>query len=680
MNTVAFWDPAGPAALSDLRSILRLAKRYSPTLGFLPNKAFTDRGRHKGLVLGRVNGELAGYALYDLPRAGHIKLVHVCVDDAARGSGLGRMLIDFVVELNPACHGVLAVCRRDYPLDKFWLSAGMVPKEEKPGRALKGSVLVNWWRPLGALDLFESAVVNSGMPLAVLDSNIVRDLYGPSEQRRDQREESQGLTAEWLEAAVNFAVSPHVDVELHNVPDPRERDVLRKGAAHLVRLRSSRPHEMNTESQLAELIGEPALNRDQSLNDDIKHLADAVNAGADYFVTGDANLLRVVRPWAKAKHGISVIRPHELVGQMQATLDRPSYESRLLESIELEWVPATAVDKAEVELAFIDYESKEKQRDFARTLRNRLADQPTTTTQVLVDEKGKAWALLSERILEGELRVPLLRVYRGARASTVSLQLARYLRRTAVGLGLQRITVTDHHLSGSAKVSLIEDGFFQEGNELTASVIADAMPVSDSIVQGLLDDGTEAIANVERRYWPLVVLASGIPSFIVPIQPRFAEHLFGYSNAAMFHTRKLGLGLSREHVYFYASGGTRIPDSPSRLLWYVTHDRTDSVRQLVARSTTVESRKLRPKDAHALYGHLGTLRLREIESVAGKDGFVYAVRFRDSEILEVPLGRPQLRPLFERFGVAGNIQSVRQVAPEMFDSIVQSQTESEEKE
>jgi hypothetical protein len=336
-------------------------------------------------------------------------------------------------------------------------------------------------------------------------------------------------------------------------------------------------------------------------------------------------------------------------------------------------VPVVGDDDAEVELAFVDYESQEKQKEFARTLRKRLAERPATSTQVLIDEKGKPWALLSERPTEGELEIPLLRVYRGARASTVSLQLARYLRRKAVGLGLRRIRITDRHLSGTARLSLIEDGFAQEGNELTATAIADARPVSDPTVRGLLKDGAMTFADVERRYWPLVVLAAGIPCFIVPIQPRFAEHLFGYSNAAMFHTRKLGLGLSREHVYFYASGSKRIPDGPSRLLWYVTHDPTDSVRQLVARSTAVESHRLRPKDAHVLYGHLGTLRLRQIEAAAGKDGFVYAVRFRDTELLQTPLGRQNLRPLFERFGVGGNIQSVRQVVPEMFDSIIQSQ-------
>ena len=71
--------------LDDWRQILRLAKTHSTTLGFLPDSAFADRLRKGTLVAARVDGEVVGYCLYDLPRAGHIKLVHVCVAGIEQG-------------------------------------------------------------------------------------------------------------------------------------------------------------------------------------------------------------------------------------------------------------------------------------------------------------------------------------------------------------------------------------------------------------------------------------------------------------------------------------------------------------------------------------------------------------------------------------------------------------------
>ena len=64
-------------SFAELREVFALAKKNSGTLGFLPNSAFTDRGRIGHLLIGRIDDKVVGYCLFDVHRAGHIKLVHV---------------------------------------------------------------------------------------------------------------------------------------------------------------------------------------------------------------------------------------------------------------------------------------------------------------------------------------------------------------------------------------------------------------------------------------------------------------------------------------------------------------------------------------------------------------------------------------------------------------------------
>jgi GNAT superfamily N-acetyltransferase len=654
---------------ADLREVFALAKKHSGTLGFLPNSAFTDRGRRNGLLLARVDGQVVGYCLFDVHRAGHIKLVHVCVDDSARGYGIGKELIDLAVALNPHANGVLADCRRDYQMDEFWRSVGMTPRSERAGRARKGSILVRWWRPLGPLDLLEAAALSSGQPLVCIDSNIVGDLYGLPETSRPDREATLGLVADWLDAEVSFAVSPHVDDEINRIADARERAAQRAGIDGLVRLRTTRPSERSLEDELLDLIGEAWLRKDKSLHDDVLHLADAIRAGADFFVTNDANLLTVALPWLKDRYGIEPVRPHQLVLRIESKLGRPVFQSALIESVDLSWVAASDVPEADLEASFV--EPPQGAKEFRRQLRALLADPRHVSARVLIDDHEALWAIYAARVESGCLHVPLLRVIRGVRSTTVALQLARYIRRLAVSHGANEIVVSDLALAASVIDALKLDGFDDPESQPRASVIATAAsePTILERYPSLHLDDAAGIEAVESKYWPLAVLTDKIPAYLIPIQPRWAERLFGFPNDALFHIRRTELGLSREHVYFNA--GNPLRPGPARLLWYVTSDKSNTLRQLAARSRLLESRLLSPKEAHRQFGHLGVLSLREITKAARGDGKVNVIRFADTELLEPPVMREEFSELLRKHEIRGPIQSTREIPSAMYNEVVQ---------
>src|SRR4051795_8987651 len=85
----------------DFDRVLELHRTEKRWLGFLPDAGFKDRAAAGTLLAAQQNGRVVGYVLYDLP-GDWVKVVHLCVDPAARGSGLARAMIDALSARNPA--------------------------------------------------------------------------------------------------------------------------------------------------------------------------------------------------------------------------------------------------------------------------------------------------------------------------------------------------------------------------------------------------------------------------------------------------------------------------------------------------------------------------------------------------------------------------------------------------
>ncbi|GMA90988.1 GNAT family N-acetyltransferase [Homoserinibacter gongjuensis] len=162
--SVVAWDPGLSDAEEQLSAVLTIHKANRARLGPMPDTAFRDRAKHRGLLLGFVDSGLAGYVLYDVPRSSLIKLVHVCVDQAARGTGLARAMVETAVSLHPRRSLIAASCRSDYGIDGFWQSLGMHVASERPGRALSGSILVNWVKRVNVEEDWTSSKLHHSNP------------------------------------------------------------------------------------------------------------------------------------------------------------------------------------------------------------------------------------------------------------------------------------------------------------------------------------------------------------------------------------------------------------------------------------------------------------------------------------------------------------------------------------
>ena len=658
---------------SELREVIQLAKRASSTLGFLRNEAFADRLRHNGIVIAKLDAVVVGYILYDLPRKGHIKLVHVCVDLPARGRNIAERMMQYVIELNPRANGVYAACRDDYQIDEFWVKLGLTPKRRIPGRAVKGSVLVQWWRQLGQLDLFESAITSTGTPVAVLDTNVVADLFGSPDLSRETREESLALLTSWMADSVAYSVSTAVDIENNRNPDKAEAQVRYVNSEHLPRLRTTRPDDRILEDAILERFGEPAVARDPSLARDALHLADAIRNNAHFFVTHDEGLIGAAGDWTAVEHGLRILRPHQLVAELAASTSRGPFRTRLIETVDLAWESPTANTSTRTLAAlFQASERRESVKGLSRAIRECISGDPSTT--FTLTDRSWPLALVSFSVRPGALHVSLLRVRRRRVASTLAMQLARHLREVAYAEQRTRIVVPLDSVDETVRRELLADGFFTSGNELVGLVGPTHLTLEEAQSWASENQypGRSDAVTLERALWPLVIVDADIPTYVIPIHPRFAESLFGYQTDVLFHQRKRALGLSREHVYFHAAGSATIQEHPARLLWYVTADGTTTTRSFAVVSRTIEDRVLPADTAHHMFTHLGTLTRNQVRDVANKSGDVHVIQFEDSHVLPRHIAGSELKAMLNTHQIKGNLQSLRSVPTEFFSDLLRA--------
>ncbi len=532
---------------------------------------------------------------------------------------------------------------------------------ERAGRALNGSTLMNWVKRINVaegLDLLEAASLASNLPLAILDTNIVNDLFLPLEIKRDHREETAQLQADWLQPLVTFAISGEVDNEITQNQDHTVRHQVRAASQHLTRLSTLRPSDRRLEESLLAATDTQLLANDSSLRKDVLHVADAIHAGADFFVTNDSNVHRASTGWNLDEHQIQVVRPHQLIAALSPESFITDFRSTLIDDGDLEWHGVSDVEP-EFEPAFRVYEFETKPNEFNQRLRVLLAKRQTITIQKLEDAQGSLWALAAVEVDGPTLRLPLIRAIRGERGSTVAFQLLRHFRRAAWERGATHLEITDPAISPTLEVALASDGFSQTNPRAVA--LGPATQTAKALGLG----SAAEIAIEERHRWPLVVQNSGMPTYVIPIRPKWATNLLGL-NDGLISLRRRGLGLSRELVYF--SGSRIVPkELPARILWYATSNERHAVQRIVARSLLVDSVRLPAEEALTRFGKVGVLRRSEIQAAADRAGKVNVIRFQDTEVLQRPISRHD--EMFKRY-VKGRVQSMRQVDAQMFDEVL----------
>ena len=664
-----------------LRAVKALWRQNRTTLGFFPDGAFEDHAR-KGWVLGACgqSGSLEGYLIYRLSGAA-VVIVHLCIAEQFRGKGLARRLVESLRAATADCSGIRANCRADFAANAMWPKLNFVVRRQQAARE-RGRILKTWWCDYGNPDLFSLSTRDT--PIAVLDANVFFDFRTVEDHASV---ESRGLLVDWLEEIVQLALAPEIFNEIDRRLEPRDRDEARRQAEGFLVVRPPAGSLASWVDRVDQILPPAESTSDES---DRRQLAGSIAAGARFFVTRDGLLLdHAARILEDA--GIRILRPSELIGLSDEELNAAAYQPVRLAGLRLTLGRAKASDVDDLVSRFLAHESGERKVAFLASMRSAAASPEQMHVMRVNDADGAAVALLVLNLFAPDtLRVVHLRVQGTPSDSTLTQHLVWHVVREAARQKCTRVDVIDQHLSQQAKDVLARLHFMPVASSFVKRNAYGLLPMAE--MAGLLDSGADgersvddargAASSVKRRQllleaalWPCKALDGELPTYIVPIRPHWAMHLFDEptSQDDLFGADPTLL-LRTENIY-YRAARPKFPEGAARVLWYVSDGRGFTrAKHLVGCSLVTEVWIGPAKGLFTRFRRLGVFDWRQVLKIARGTATnqILAFTFSHTELFSEPVPLTSLRKLLRKWGLGGTtLQGPIRVPEELFVAVYQ---------
>jgi hypothetical protein len=344
---------------------------------------------------------------------------------------------------------------------------------------------------------------------------------------------------------------------------------------------------------------------------------------------------------------------------------------------------------------------KETKQRFAALLNSLLADPHDIEVKVVKDADKPQALLAFKRSTQIELEVPIMRVDRGL-SSGLASTLMRYLIQELILVSAKEdrlITrITDQHLSADSIDALTESGFspsngiwfkinlkgVMSAQELLTKLsgIESEVPwarqyilhAAGVVETAVASENHTVLLNIEKAFWPVKIVGTGIPTFIVPILPEWAMHLFdtGVGSQNLFGGNP-NLIFRVENAY-YRNASPRVLRAPGRILWYVSkhsgkYQETESVRAYSYLEDVVIDR---PKALFARFHRLGVYKWNDLVRLAKKDldRNIMGFRFAKTEMLTRPISKKAIQELWQdELGKNFHIQCPLKIPERVFFSL-----------
>jgi hypothetical protein len=131
------------ATETDITFVMSLQRRNRESVGGLPTPAIAERITRRTLLLGELNGEPAGYLLYDY-RDNILRIPQACIQYDARRRYYGEQLVGQMLNLYPNAAEIRLRCAADLDANVFWQALGFVCVSTVKGGTRRGRLLNNW--------------------------------------------------------------------------------------------------------------------------------------------------------------------------------------------------------------------------------------------------------------------------------------------------------------------------------------------------------------------------------------------------------------------------------------------------------------------------------------------------------------------------------------------------------
>lgn len=672
-----------------LDKVQELWRAHSKWLGFFPEGAFTDYASHGQILCALEGGNiLAGYVSWRSSPGHKISVVHLCINQGYRNKGLAKQLIAELSSRTSQYRGMGLWCRNDYPASKVWPRIGFVARQEKCGKSKDGDPLTYWWMDYRNDDLFTLTSEEQSTTLsAVVDANVFFDLF------KVTNAETEGLRADWLLDEIRLFVTPELYNEIIRSPDIINRESCRQYAQKFEEI-VAKNEEVDAYVNILETIL-PSATRSQDRSD-IRQIAWAIAGNATSFITRDDYLLGKYDEIYK-KTGLAIVRPSELIVQIDALIREGQYQRDRLAGTSLHYGRDQAHDEDELAATFQDTDRGERKAEFLRIVRTLRASPGNCYCLTVRDENNEPLGILGYSInTNGVLDIQLARGRRGLLSSSV----VRYLLAKALIKELRRIQIcllSDKLFSDSIAVQLPQLGFIQSENVWVKVILQggySSRQVDDmladllvkhsnfhSVFASLRHDLDQSVRTsdqvmlclVERMLWPLEITDLNIPAFIIAIQPSFAQHLFdGEIAASDLFGADVNLALNQEAVYYRSPKNDGGLTAPARLLWYVSQNKRVPQSEQLRACSRLEEISIDPaKEAYRQFRRLGVFDRNRVIEIAGgtPSSMVMALRFSGTLPLESPVSWSSLQNMLKDNNIRSQLQSPVRIPSKLYFQI-----------
>lgn len=664
-------------------SAINLWKKNRVTLGMFPRGAFEEHAR-KNLILYLLDGGIVkGYLLYRYAKQ-RVAISHLCISDEMRGRGCARVLFEALkcrVD-DGHCRGVEVRCRSDYEISRMWPSLGFECVGHMQGKAKEGSELTIWYFKFDIPDFFYEMMPkhnDDDLTWAVLDANVV---FKMSEPEKIESEEALALTSGVMASYVRYFVTPEIYIETERKKNIEEKKHSNAFANNFERIEVRRSLFESYRDSLAPLWGSKLNDRDRS---DLHHIAYSAAAGFQYFITQDTGILDKANEIHEACN-VSALRPVDFITQLDQIENLEKYTPRSISRTQYYVHCPSSNEISEIAEHFCIPSRGEKRKVLEAKVRTAVANPDQYKVLLISSDNKQKVALLSFKKVDGELSIDVMRHSGDVTSRTIAQNFAWTEVFSHADGDVSLIKYTDD-LSSSQNDDLFQaNGFIRSdggwirisanmkcGLETAKERVGDFFaklteitePVKDKLSSFLAKAGNAAL--YEEAFWPLKVTDRDIPTYLIPIRPVWALHLF---DEVLAEKELWGADPTKhfniENVYYRSSQRFNML-SGARILWYVSSHGANRVSEIRACSRLISSETDTAKKLFKKYKRLGVYEWSNLMEITENDpsGEVMAMRFYQTEYFKNPI---ELKA-FQNYGIKGQPFGPKNITNEQFINI-----------
>jgi predicted nucleic acid-binding protein len=661
--------------------VVELGKKYSATLGFMPDGGFEDHANKRCIIIAYDDNQLLGYLMYrEVPKYSRVSIVHLCIDERYRGKHIPNNLLDALKNKYKTIYiykGISLSCRDDYKhASQMWQNYGFILMNSVRSRSVEEHHLGLWWFDYNKPDLFSN--IETSKVKASLDMNIIIKLRDSSIDK-EPSQDPRPLMADWLANETDYYYAPECLNEI--VRDGnydrtcQTRDFIKRNF-----------NEARCNADEVKLITKDIENiiKGHSDNDesDRKQIATSIVAGMNYFITLDIGIINK-REEIYSKYNLQIFTPVEFVLRIDQLLHGEEYIPTLLKGVAFSTIKNTS-----------DTELKECIDDFSRKL---TAEQKIELKNIVckaVSNKSNRIKIIRKNDLKAAfysyeysnegLIVIFTRINDNIGCQTLFMQILSDFIKRSIFKNITKIIYKDTLIEGYKEVILKKFGFIKAKSSIWEKYVINKIVEKNDLKKYLPDiavfnavdlNNNSQLLNIEKMLFPLKIYDLDIHCYIIPIKAIWAGHLFDYkiSSCDFWGAQEKQLW-NIENVYFrHKKPITEI--SPARILWYVSEDKKDNSsrsKAIVATSYLDEVMTGKPKDLYSTNKHFGIYEWKDIFALSdnniNKD--IRALRFSRTEVFDKTVSYKAINQIFETYGKKiSTFNSPVQISIDIFNQI-----------